>query len=185
MRPKLRPLEVIPLKGGFLLKDPMGISEGLWVSEQALYLLSLMDGSRDLLDIKADFLKATGYLLKDEELKELLKTLEENFLLEGEKLQERLRALKQELISKRVRQPSHAGIAYPSEATELEKFLKLEEKEEVFNMLGIMAPHMDLRVARKTYWEGYGRLRGDKKLVIILGVSHYWHEIPFSVLPLD
>lgn len=185
MKPKVRALEAIPLDGGFYLRDPMGISEGLWVSEHALYLISLMDGTRSLLDIKADFLRATGYLLRDEEIKELLESLEENFLLEGPRFRERLNALKQELISKGVREPSHVGIVYPSEPEELRSFLKLEEKEETFPMLGIMAPHMDLRVAKRTYWEGYGRLRGEKKLVLILGVSHYWHEMPFSVLPVD
>jgi hypothetical protein len=64
MKPKLRRLEVIPLKGGFFLKDPLGISKGVFVSPPALSLCLLMDGTKDLADLKAEYFRLTGYLLK-------------------------------------------------------------------------------------------------------------------------
>ncbi len=183
MRPKLRPLEVVPYDGVFWLKDPMGLSEGLVVPYQTLLLLSLMDGSRDLKDIRAEFFKRTGIILGEHELFELLQTLEEALLLEGEGFYKALNSLRQELLQKGTRPMSHAGEVYPADAYECRAFLVGEEKEKR-DLLGLMAPHMDIRVAKQTYWEGYGRLKADKRLVLILGVSHYWHEMPFSVLPL-
>ncbi len=183
MSPKIRPLEAIPYKDGFWLKDPVGLSEGLLVSPHALLLLSLMDGSRDLTDIKAEFFKQTGIILSEQELLDFIQTLDKALLLEGEGFLRAFRLLRQSLIEKGIRNMSHAGEVYPVNAEECRNFLTGQEKEKR-NMLGLMVPHMDLRVAKDTYWEGYGRLKADKELVIILGVSHYWHEMPFSVLPL-
>lgn len=184
MRPKVRPLEVIPQDGAFWLKDPLGISQGLLVSYHALLLLSLMDGSKELLDIRAEFFKRTGILLSEGEVLEFIAILDKALLLENQNFQNVFNSLRQELIQTGIRPMSHVGEVYPSEAEECRSFLSGDKKEER-GLTGIMVPHMDLRVAKETYWEAYGRLKDDKRLVIILGVSHYWHEMPFSVLPLD
>ncbi|MDQ7083011.1 MAG: AmmeMemoRadiSam system protein B [Aquificota bacterium] len=44
---------------------------------------------------------------------------------------------------------------------------------------------MDMRVAVDTYGAVYGRLDVNPETVVILGVSHYLHETPFSACPLD
>jgi len=185
MKPKLRRLEVIPLKGGFFLKDPLGISEGVFVSPPALSLCLLMDGTKDLSDLKAEYFRLTGYLLKDEVLKQFLDTLDGALLLENENFLSALRDLKNLLLLKGVREMSYAGEVYPRDERACMEFLSGEDKEEKLSPLGVLVPHMDLRVAKKTYWEAYGRLKRDKEIVVILGVSHYWHEYPFSALPLD
>ncbi len=183
MKPKIRPLEVIPQGKSFWLKDPMGISDGLLVSYHALLLLSLMDGTRELEELRAEFFKRTGIILREQELREFIELLEKSLLLEGENFQKTINSMRQEMLRKGVRPMSHVGEVYPEDAESCKAFLMGEEKEKRY-LLGLMVPHMDLRVARKTYWEGYGRLKADKRLVVILGVSHYWHEMPFSVLPL-
>ncbi|WPM33006.1 AmmeMemoRadiSam system protein B [Hydrogenobacter sp. T-2] len=183
MKPKVRSLEVVPYGESFWLKDPMVISEGLMVSYHGLVLLSFMDGTRELEELRAEFFKRTGIILKEQELREFIELLERYLLLEGENFQRTLNSLRQEMLRKGVRPMSHAGEVYPEDAESCRAFLMGEEKEKR-DLLGLVVPHMDLRVARKTYWEGYGRLKADKRLVVILGVSHYWHEMPFSVLPL-
>ncbi|MDW8293825.1 MAG: AmmeMemoRadiSam system protein B [Aquificaceae bacterium] len=184
MKPKLRPLDLQPLGDRFWIRDPFELSEGLVVSYPALLLLSLMDGSRDLLEVKGEFFKRTGYLLGDVELLEFIKKLDSALLLDNENFHLALREEREKLLQKGLRPMSHVGEVYPAEEEECRSFLRgeVQEKRE---MLGLMVPHMDLRVARETYWKGYGRLRDGKKLVIVLGVSHYWHEMPFSLLPLD
>ncbi len=184
MKPRIRPVEIQPVGDGYLIRDPLGLSQGLIVSQPALLLMSLMDGRRDLLDIKADFLRLTGYLLKEEELRDFLNMLERAMLLDGEAFERALQETKESLLRSGVRPMSHAGEAYPAEPSECLAFLRGEEKVKE-DLLGLLVPHMDLRVAKDTYWEGYGRLGEDKELVVILGVSHYWHEMPFSALPLD
>jgi hypothetical protein len=101
MKPKLRRLEVIPLKSGFFLKDPLGISEGVFVSSPALSLCLLMDGTKDLFDLKAEYFRLTGYLLKDEVLKQFLDTLDGALLLENENFLSALRDLKKSFTFKR------------------------------------------------------------------------------------
>ena len=184
MKPKLRHTQILPLNGGFLLKDPLGISSGLFVSRDGLTLALLMDGTRSLLDLKADYLKLTGQLLMDGELKSFLEVLERALLLDNENYQAKLRALKESMLSKGVREMSHGGEVYPTDGNSCRLFLFGEEKKEKLSAIGILVPHMDIRVVKDTYWEAYGRLKDDKKLIVILGVSHYWHEFPFSVLPL-
>lgn len=184
MKPKVRPLEVIPLEDSFLVKDPAGISEELVVSYHGLLLMWLMDGTRDLSDIRADFFRKTGIILSEAELFNFIETLRRELLLDGEDFKKAIEEKRAELLRRGTRAMSHAGVVYPADAEECKRFLtgkELEKKE----FIGLMVPHMDLRVARETYWQAYGRLKGEKKLVVILGVSHYWHEMPFSVLPLD
>lgn len=182
MKPKIRYLDIQALDGdSFLIRDPYGISPDLVVSSHALFLMSLMDGRRDLLDIKAEFFKATGYMIKEEEIKEFLQLLEGNLLLDGEMFQKVIREEK----DKGIRRMSHVFEVYPADPQEARSFLMGEDKKEKRDLLGLMVPHMDIRVAKNTYWEGYGRLKEEKEFVVILGVSHYWHEMPFSVLPLS
>lgn len=184
MKPKIRPLEVIPLEGSYVIRDPAGVSEELVVSYHALLLMSLMDGTRDLSDIRADFFKKTGIILSEAELFDFIQVLRKQLLLDGEDYRKALEDMRAELLRMGRRAMSHVGVVYPSDAEECRNFLKgkeLEKKE----FLGLMVPHMDIRVAKETYWQAYGRLKGEKKLIVILGVSHYWHEMPFSLLPLD
>lgn len=185
MKPKLRYIDVIALDGGFLIRDPLGISENLLVSKEALLIMSLMDGSRDMLDIKADYFRLTGQIISDEDLMDFLKGLDDALFLENERFADALQYKRREMLTKGIRDMSHVGEVYPADAQACERFLKGPEIQEKLSPLGIMVPHMDIRIAKSTYWEAYGRIKGDKDLVVILGVSHYWHEMPFSVLPLD
>ncbi|MEN3028555.1 MAG: AmmeMemoRadiSam system protein B [Aquificaceae bacterium] len=184
MKPKVRPLDIQPLGDRFWIRDPLELSEGLVVSYPALLLLSLMDGSRDLMDLRGEFFKRTGYLLSDGELIGFVKKLDSSLFLQNENFQRALAREKREFLQKGLRPMSHVGEVYPAGEEECRSFLRGEVKEKR-DLLGLMVPHMDLRVARETYWEGYGRLKEGKKLVLVLGVSHYWHEMPFSLLPLD
>ncbi len=183
MKPRVRPFEVIPHGESFWLRDPMGISQGILVSYHALLLLSFMDGNRGLEELGAEFLKKTGIILSEQELLEFIEALEKSLLLYGESFQKAFNSMREEVLQKDIRPMSHVGEVYPADEKSCRAFLIGEEKEGR-ELLGLMVPHMDIRVAKRTYWEGYGRLKGDKRLVIILGVSHYWHEMPFSVLPL-
>jgi len=188
MRPKVRFLEVQPYGEGYLLSDPLGLSPSFLASAELLFLLSLMDGRRDEEEIRKEFFKGTGKLLPKEELKKLVKELEELGLLLSERFFERLREEKEKLLSAGVREPSHAGSAYPEDPEELRAFLDAllshgEESEE--KPTGLLVPHIDLKVAGRLYGKLYKLVEGgDYDLAVVLGVSHYHHETPFSVLPL-
>jgi len=185
-RPAVRYLDVQPYGDKFLLNDPLGVSKPLLVTPELLMVMSLMDGSRDEKDIKAEFFKRTGMLLSSEDLREVVKFLDEKHLLLNERFFKKLEELKSSMLRKGVKEPFHAGEAYPKEKEELGRFLEesldRSEKEEP---LGILVPHMDMRVAISTYGKVYGRVNRKPDVVLILGVSHYHHEMPLSVCPLD
>jgi len=75
MKPRVRFLNIQPYGGNFIISDPFGVSEDILVTPQMVLLLSLLDGSRSEADIKAEFLRRTGTILRDEELKEILSFL--------------------------------------------------------------------------------------------------------------
>ncbi|NPB07777.1 MAG: AmmeMemoRadiSam system protein B [Aquificae bacterium] len=188
MKPKVRFLEVQPYGSQFLLSDPVGISPTLLVSRELLLVLSLMNGERDLKEVQTEFYRITGKLIGSEELRELVRSLDENYMLLNDRFLRRLSQEREKLLSSGVREPSHAGVAYPAEPEKLTAFIEgiLVKNPHPEGVTGIIVPHMDLRVAGKVYGKVYGSLAGKSyDLVLILGVSHYYHETPFSVLPLD
>jgi len=189
MKPKVRFIDVKPYGEKFLLSDPVGISPPLLITPELLFILSLLDGSREIREVQAEFLKRSGKIITYDELLEIINFLDENFLLYNERFINKLREEKQKLLQKGYREPSHAGEAYPDEPEELKSFIEntLQYGENFLeNAVGIIVPHMDLRVANKVYGKVYSLIKNkNPDLVVLLGVSHYFHETPFSVLPLD
>ena len=185
-RPRVRFLDVQPYGDQFLLRDPYRLSPPLVVSPQLLLLMSLMDGSRNESEIKAEFFKRTGNILSTEDYREVLRLLDENLLLLNERFERALKELRENMLASKVLKPYHAGEAYPSDPEELKRFIDSSlEASDKDSPVGILVPHMDMRVAIKTYGKVYGRVGWKPDTVVVLGVSHYIHETPFSVCPLD
>lgn len=185
-RPRVRFVDVKPLQDRFLVTDPYGLFKPLVVSQELLLIMALMDGTRSEADIKAEFFKRTGRLLTSEEYREVLKILDENLLLLNWRFESRLKAERERLIGSGVLKPHHAGEAYPLDPEELRRFLDSSLREERKEKpIGILVPHMDMRVALDTYGRVYSKVDRNPETVIILGVSHYLHQTPFSVCPLD
>ena len=84
--PKLRYVEAHPFvqegKEMVLIRDIEGIMENaLLVSRDIAFLLSLMDGTRSLRDIQAEYMRAFGELLHIERIQQLAETMDKNLLL--------------------------------------------------------------------------------------------------------
>ncbi len=183
--PRIRFLNIQPFGSNFIIEDPYGISETILVKPSFLLLLSLMDGTKSDTEIKAEYFRKTGVLLKDEEYREILNFLKERGFLEDENFFEKLKLKRKEMLLKKIKEPFHAGMAYPAEKEKLKELLQkhiLNQHKE--SVLGILVPHMDLRIALPTYGKTYGISSAQPETVVILGVSHYLHETPFSVCPL-
>ena len=185
-RPRVRYLEVQPHGDKYLLTDPMGISEPVVVTGELLLIMSLMDGTRNEDDIKREFTARTGMVLTSDILRDILKNLDRNLMLLNENFESRLESMKREALGRAFKEPFHAGEAYPGEPQELRNFIEGSLRDgEKESPLGILVPHMDMRVAIDTYGKVYGRLNVNPDTVVILGVSHYIHETPFSACPVD
>lgn len=183
---RVRHLDLSPHGDKYLLIDPLGISEPVLVAPELLFLISLMDGTRSEEEIRKEFERRTGLSLPEEVFREAVESLNRNYMLLNETFYSKLRSLKESMLKKGIREPFHAGEAYPKEPGALTKLLESSlSSEDKESPIGILVPHMDIRVAIDTYGKVYGRLNIKPETVVILGVSHYPHETPFSACPLD
>lgn len=184
--PRLRPVEMIPfLEGGrerVLLRDPEGILEDpLVIPRETAMLLMLMDGSRSLRDIQADFMRKFGELLYIEKLQELVIFLDNCHLLLSDRFKNYEESLRADYERKEVRPPFLAGKGYPSSSEELEGYLvslldvnpPLEQPERLQKIKGILSPHIDYHRGGRVYGKVYSLLKGVKvDLVVLIGTSH-------------
>jgi hypothetical protein len=190
--PRIRYIEAHPFsqegKELILLKDVEGIIENpLIVPKDLIFLISLMDGTRSLRDIQAEYMKASGELLYIEHLQQLVEDMDRNLLLFSENFKRHLAALKETYKNDPVRKPYHAGKSYQANRMELLAFLDEMFRTETKvvpkgRITGLLAPHIDYGRGTEVYRDTYNSLRGQgKSLLIIFGTSHYPTEKIWSI----
>src|SRR5688572_2265259 len=92
-KPKLRPVEVIPMevrKGekAIVLKDPFGIVEHMLALPVPVFALAAMfDGKKTITEVQAEWARRTGQLVFREQIEQILGALDENLYLEGERFE--------------------------------------------------------------------------------------------------
>lgn len=201
-KPKIRPIEALPAviegKQVIMVRDPAEIAEPAVIPRQILFLMSLMDGTREYLEIQEAYCRRFGDLLMSADLDRVVKDLDDHFFLEGERFQKRLEELKQLYRQEPVRQPACAGSTYPDDPDGLRAYLKnlfetpgIPEKRDPGDarrrIRGLIAPHIDFQRGGPVYADVYRALAGncDAELFVILGVSHKGGESFFSLTRKD
>jgi AmmeMemoRadiSam system protein B len=200
---KARYLDVKPInlngQNLFLVSDPYKISNDFIVNPIVVLVLSLLNGNNSLIDIKSTIFRLTGIIPTDEELYNLIKFFEDNLFLLDDKFNNAYKNEIENLRKKGFLRGSLMGISYPDDPAKAEEFLfnnnidnNLNIDEISNQIIALIIPHMDLKVARETYFKAYKLLLNnlvkntrDIENVFILGVSHYYHKNPISVFPLD
>jgi len=178
-KPKLRYFDVIPDRRGFIIKDPLSISNEMLFSRESFLLLSLIDGSNTINDIKMKFLKMTGILLSDIEIMSFIGELDKNFLLYNERF---LKKVEEE--KNKIKESEFKEIKTHYNISELEKVFNERIEEVHEDIKGMIIPHIDINVALDTYIRAFSYLKNIKeKIIFIFGVPHFWYEIPFSIFP--
>jgi Predicted dioxygenase len=188
-RPKLRYFEAFPveIQGQRLvcLRDPQNLSgKLLFVSSEALFVISLFDGKHSIRDIQAEFMSQFGNLLFIDEIQGLINQLDEALLLDSENFRVFKKNLEGEFKNSTVRESSHAGLAYPHEPNELKDWLDSYFKEaeqshplkaEFGEVKGIISPHIDFRRGGRSYALAYRELitTRDADTFVIFGTSHH------------
>lgn len=182
--PKVRPLEMIPIKKGrselILIRDPEGIMDGsLVVSKDVAYLLALMDGTRSLREIQVEYMRAFGELIYSEKLDEIIKSLDEHYLLQNERYQSLLMRLKEEYEAQTVRKPYLAGKSYPEGRMDLIRFLdelfSKTKRQRTFSgsIRGVLSPHIDYSRGEEVYSDLYSSIRSmSARLIVVFGTLH-------------
>ncbi len=163
-----------------VLRDAEGIIENsLVVSKETVFLISLMDGTRSLRDIQAEYMRKVGRLVYTEQLEQLIEVMDKHLLLHNQNFDDHLSRLKDEYEKSPVRKPCLAGRSYHANRVDLLLFL-----DEMFRcegaktpkrrVSGILAPHIDYERGIEVYRETYPYLRNaEKPLIIILGTCHH------------
>ena len=190
--PKLRSrLEAIPIRHGselhIALRDLEGLNpDTLVLSPQAYFLVTLMDGSNSMVDIQAAFMRRYGSMLLREDLDGLVQELDTYLFLENENSRARAQQLITEFRNQTSRPAFHAGISYEADAealrTQLQSFFSPEnggpgDPEPAVSgrsILGLMAPHIDLRTGGPCFAYAYKALLEASPIntCIILGTGH-------------
>jgi len=191
MKPRLRTLDIQPTPEGYLLRDPYGVSqEVLVLSPEAMYLASLMDGTRTLEDIQAEILKSSGSVIPREKLEELQNALEKAGFLETEEILGKIAEAERTFLSK-PRPMALAQASYPGTREGLEAFLngmlafapEVEERP----LQALLMPHLELRRVPEAYGAAYRAMQKTPapERVLILGVAHRPIRGPAAALPLS
>lgn len=190
--PKLRyGLEVLPFQESgqqrILLRDRLGYSDKtLVMSPTLLPVLGSLDGSNTLRDLQALYTRQTGELLFTEQLERLLNALDEGLFLENERfanlVADRVRRFRQDPV----RRMQHAGGSYSQEPETLRRELMsffepenggpgpLHPQRDGRKVLGMVAPHIDLRAGGPCFAHAYkAALESQPPATwIVLGTGH-------------
>jgi len=198
-RPKLRPLEAVPIRKGesvlVQLFDPTRLADkAVVVPQEMLYLLSLLDGNHSVVDIQAALMRRFGQLVFSEQIEQVISQLDEALLLDSERFRQHVRKMEEEFRSKAVREPCSAGSGYPAEPRELVAMLDAlharlgDQKERAAGqVVGIVAPHIDLERGGIAYAHAYHTLATgcEAELFVIFGTAHFARQALFILTSKD
>jgi len=166
---------------GLLIRDPHQYSDAtLIIPPPLVQCLQRFDGRATDLDLRADLVRLTGSLNVGRIQDNLIKTLSEAGFLENEVFFRLREQRRQEFSSAPVREPVHAGSAYPEEPDELRGFLegyfsRIGAIPEAPELIGVAAPHVSPEGGWRMYGAAYRSIPGDlgDRTFVILGTSHY------------
>ena len=201
--PKLRQVDAFPLetsgKKTIGLRDPSTMDDKvIVVSQPTFFLITLFDGKHSLLDIKAEYMRKYGEILFTENLEEIVKQLDDNYLLENERYEAYRKAIEDEFREADLRPAAFAGKSYESDFQKL-----LQQMEGFFTspqgpgkpvdgqkdkpIKGIIAPHIDFQRGGSCYAWAYKELAEslNPDLFIVLGTVHHPTQNPFVLTRKD
>ena len=173
-----------------VFQDPYELSrQQLVIDAGALPLLQMLDGRHGVRDIQRELMiRSGGRLVTLSDIESFLESLDGAFLLDSKAYRREMDSLL-DAFSRDDRRPCvHAGKAYDSDPEKLARFI--EESEAALPDEGLrpseihalVAPHIDLRVARSTYAAAYRHLKGRSyDLAVVLGINHHAQDGLFCI----
>lgn len=183
-RPRLRPVEAIPLADGdeqkFAVRDPTGIAEAvLTMSPEALFILSLLDGEHTLAAVQEGFRARYSRQVDLSTLVHIVENLRSVHLLDGAEFEAHIASLEQRYQDAPVR-PSVYGREL-GDRDQLSAYMSRMVPPGNGNgnneglIVGLIAPHLDYPRGGPCYSEAYGALRGRPcpTRCVILGTNHF------------
>jgi AmmeMemoRadiSam system protein B len=179
------PLEDRP---GLLIRDSFGYSEQTLIIPPLLaHSLQYFDGDHTELDLREALVKATQDLQSGSLAKHLYDALHNAGFLEDEVYDEMRDTKHRAFENSPVREPAHAGSAYPPDAADLTGMVKewvgTPNESRTDGLLGVAAPHVSPSGGYQSYRAAYGALGTAyrDKTFLVLGTSHYGQPEKFGL----
>ena len=170
------------------LQDPLRLGgAGIMVPEIMAQLLGLSDGTRDLEELRREFVMRTGMNILPSQVESLVQALDDALLLDNSRFR---RALAQAMDAYRggpFRSPALAGGSYPADPRELLKVMDQYTRQAQpqdgsgrdisghERLAGVISPHIDYPRGWRTYAETWNQAKAAVEAadrVIILGTDH-------------
>jgi AmmeMemoRadiSam system protein B len=195
-RPKLRPIEMIPVQAHgvqqFLLRDPQRLAPGeVAVPADIAYLISQFDGSHTVREAQVAYVRRFGTLITTDSINDLLARLDDALLLDTVRFQEFRANLEADFRERPVRAAAHAGRSYDQGAAAFvqtwEPRLAAADRPGDFALdedrPALIAPHYDMNGAAECYAAAYSLLSTAPRpdVGVILGVAHTGGQVPFAM----
>jgi AmmeMemoRadiSam system protein B len=184
-----------PEHPGLFIRDPYRFSDAMLVIPTFLVeCLQCFDGSQTELDLRAALVRITGDLEVGALGQHLIGTLSAAGFLEDAQYGEMQQARKREFAAAAVREPSHAGSAYPADLGEMRQTMgqwmdgagtlaKPDGDLLDGDLFAIAAPHVSPQGGWQSYRAAYGLLRPEHKdrTFVILATSHFGEPEKFGL----
>lgn len=177
-----------PKQPGLLIRDPYHFSDVVVLIPAPLVpCLACFDGEQTSLDLRSDLVRITGQIQVSDVEKQLFDALSEAGFLENERFQylrtERIKAF----ADSPIREPAHAGSAYPDDPAEaheqLDEYMQDGPTYSADSINGIAAPHVSPFGGAESYRDAYAAIPKSyqDKTFVILGTSHYGEPDRFGL----
>lgn len=172
---------------GLLIRDSFRYSEAVLIIPPPLVpCLACFDGQQTALDLRAELVRVTGELDVSDIGDQLAEALSSNGFLEDNQYLAMREAKHAEFAAADVREPSHAGSAYPDNPGELREVMSewmADEAAPQSRLTGIAAPHVSPGGGYDSYRAAYRTLGPEYKdrTFVILGTSHYGQPERFGL----
>jgi MEMO1 family protein len=179
-----------PEHPGLFIRDPYRYTDAMLVIPPPLVeCLRCFDGEQTELDLRELLVRMTGELDVSRLHQHLVETLSAAGFLEDETFAAMEAARKQEFAEAAIREPAHAGSAYPEDVGEMgaqmSEWMSGAESRAAAdgNLIGIAAPHVSPSGGWQSYRDAY-RMIGEEhrdKTFVILATSHYGEPETFGL----
>jgi MEMO1 family protein len=175
---------------GLFIRDPYKYSDAMLIIPPVLVeCLQCFDGRQTDLDLRAVLVRLTNDLEVGGVEQHLIDTLSNAGFLENEAFEQMKAERRREFAEQPVREPAHAGAAYPEDPEELRATMAgymdgasgaagVDGK-----LFGIAAPHVSPEGGWQSYRAAYSQLKPEyaDRTFVILATSHYGEPERFGL----
>ena len=169
-----------PEHPGLFIRDPYRYTDAMLVIPPVLVeCLECFDGSQTELDLRQRLFQLTGEFDLGEVERSLIDTLSTAGFLEDEAFARMQEERNREFAASPIREPAHAGSAYPADPAEMREVMNQYMRDAVptsdGSLVAIAAPHVSPEGGWRSYRAAYSQLCPEHKdrTFVILATSHY------------